>query len=122
MSDTCDNIGTYDFDCVLQNQRYDFDLTFTEGDPATPLDLTVYPAIRLDIKDDFGNVVVSLSLGDGLVVGGDDDNILTVSFERATTLVLTRPSYNYDILFVNSSGEHWYPLKGMFTIKNTITR
>jgi hypothetical protein len=122
MSDTCDNIGTYDFTCILQNEGFNVELTFTEGDPAIPIDLTLYDEIKLDIKDDFGNIVKRKELGDGLSIHGTDDNVLRVSFAKADTLVLTRPSYNYDILFVNALGENWYPIQGSIKIINTITR
>jgi len=121
MSD-CDNIGTFDFECVLQNQGFSVDMTFTEGDPAIPIDLTQYAEIIMDIKDDYGKVVTTLDLSNGLSVMGTDDNVLSIFFAQELTLVLTRQSYFYDILFIDGSGSNWYPIKGEITVKRTITR
>jgi hypothetical protein len=121
MSD-CDNIGTFDFECVLQNQGFTVEMTFTEGDPATPIDLTQYPEIIMDIKDDYGKTATTLDLSNGLSIIGADDNVLSIFFAQDLTLVLTRQSYFYDLLFVNGSGSNWYPIKGEITVKRTITR
>jgi hypothetical protein len=122
MSETCDNIGTFDFECVLQNQGFSVDMTFTEGDPPIPIDLTQYPEIIMDIKDDYGKVVTTLDLSNGLSIIGADDNVLSIFFAQDLTLVLTRQSYFYDILFIDGSGSNWYPIKGEITVKRTITR
>ena len=118
----CDNIGTYNFRCVLQNQGYDQEFTFTQGEDELPLDLTGYSDIRLRIIDDFGDDIITKSLGDGLTIGGDDDNVLMLRFEQELTLILTRPKYKYDIMFINQDGSNFYILEGSFTVNRTITR
>jgi hypothetical protein len=122
MSDTCDNIGVYNFTCVLQNQGFNVEFEFEETDPVAPIDLTQYDAIRMDIMDDMGKVVKEMSLGDGLTIVGADDNVLRVTFVAADTLVLTRTSYKYDILFVHPVSENTYFIQGSFPVLNTITR
>jgi hypothetical protein len=119
---TCDNIGRYDFECILQNQGHDEDFTFTQGDPATPLDLTQYQDIRLRVINDFNQTAKEFSLGEGLTISGDDDNVLLLRFEQELTLILTRPKYKYDIMFVNQDGSNFYVLEGSFTVNRTITR
>ena len=126
--ETCDNIGVLDFTCILQNQGFNIELEFNDveddnGTPIiTPIDLTQYDAIRMDIADDFGKIVKNMSLGDGLEIVGYDDNILRITFVANDTLVLTRTSYNYDILFVHPVSDNNYFIKGSFPVKNTITR
>jgi hypothetical protein len=119
---TCNNIGKYDFECILQNQGYDQEFTFTQGEPATPLDLLQYDNIKLRVIDDLNQTVEEFSIGDGLTIGGDDDNVLMLRFEQELTLILTRPKYKYDIMFINQDGSNFYILEGSFTVNRTITR
>ena len=119
---TCNNIGKYDFKCILQNQGHDEEFTFTEGEQETPLDLNQYQDIRLRIISDYNKISHEFSLGNGLQISGDDDNVLLLRFDQELTLILTRPSYNYDIMFVNQDGSNFYVLAGSFTVIRTITR
>ena len=118
----CENIGKYDFECIFQNQGHDEEFTFTEGDPAIPLDLTQYEDIRLRIINDFNQTIKDFFIGNGLTISGDDNNILLLRFDQSLTLILTRPQYNYDIMFVNPDGTNFYVLEGSFTVNRTITR
>jgi len=119
----CNNIGIYNFDCVIQNQGYRVDMTFTtgEGEEVEPLDLRVYDEIKLAIKSGVNEIVTTLTLEDGLSVIGEDFNILEVFFSQDLTEVLKTRIYNYDILFINDAVNQYF-LKGEIKVTNTITR
>jgi hypothetical protein len=119
----CNNIGVYNFDCVLQNQDVYVDMIFTtgEGEEKEPLDLTVYDQIRLSIKGLHNQIVTTLSLGEGLQIVGEDSNILSITFGQHLTNILKTTKYQYDILFV-SNGVNTYFVKGEINVNNTITR
>jgi len=119
----CNNIGIYNFDCVIQNQGYRVDMTFTtgEGEEVEPLDLRVYDEIKLAIKSGVNDIVTKRTLEDGLSVIGEDFNILEVFFSQDLTEVLKTRIYNYDILFINDAVNQYF-LKGEIKVTNTITR
>jgi len=117
----CNNIGVYNFDCVLQNQDVYVDMIFTTGEEKEPLDLTVYDEIRLSIKGLHNQIVTTLSLSDGLQLVGEDSNILSITFGQHLTNILKTSKYQYDILFV-SNGVNKYFVKGEINVNNTITR
>jgi hypothetical protein len=119
----CNNIGIYNFDCVIQKQGYTVDMTFTTGESeeVEPLDLRVYDQIKLAIKSGVNEIVTTLTLEDGLSVIGEDFNILEVFFSQDLTEVLKTRIYNYDILFINDAVNQYF-LKGEIKVTNTITR
>jgi hypothetical protein len=116
----CDNIGVYNFDCVIQNQGYTVEMVFNiEGEP---LDLTIYPTIKLAIKSNLNSLITTLGLGSGLEIVGENNNILRVTFDKELTLILKSNIYYYDILFVTVDNKHQYFLKGEIKVNSTITR
>jgi len=66
-----------------------------------PIDLTVYDSITMDVKKDKNidaTIIQTYTIGDGLTISGDDDNILEINFERNFTTT-NDTQYYYDILF-----------------------
>jgi hypothetical protein len=116
---TKNTIGKYDF-IMRQNENHNVDLTFSTD--ATPLDLTQYSAIKLQIKHSKSAApVIELMLGSGLEISGVDFNVLKVSMTGAQTKLLTCESYYYDVLTATPSSNIYY-LEGKITVKNTGTR
>jgi hypothetical protein len=119
----CDNIGIYDFTCLLQNQDFTIDFPFTEGEDNIPIDLRQYSNIKFGISDMYGKVFKTYDvLEGGLQIIGDDFNVLSVLLPQSLTLILKANIYTYDIMFVDSIGRNFYILKGTINIDRTITR
>jgi hypothetical protein len=112
-------IGKYDF-IVRQNENHNVDLTFTTY--ATPLDLTQYSAIKLQVKHrKSAPAIFELALGSGLVISGAGFNVLKVSMTADQTKLLTCESYYYDVLTATPTSNVYY-LEGKITVKKTGTR
>lgn len=112
-------IGKYDF-TLRQNQNHAFELNFDKD--ATPLDLTQFTAIKLQVKlHKGGSALFSLSLGTGLAIIGDDDNILKVEITAAQTALMSCESYYYDILMSKPTSSVYY-VEGKITVKQSATR
>jgi hypothetical protein len=116
---TRNSIGKVDF-TVRQNQQYDIDFTFKKDDE--PIALTDYTAIKLQVKrNKSSSAIIELSLGNGLVISGDDSNILKTSFTAAQTKTLSCQTYYYDVLMVKPTSNTYY-IEGTITVKATGTR
>lgn len=117
---TKNSIGKYDF-IVRQNADFIRDLKF-EKPIGTPLDLTQYSAIKLQVKHSkSAPPIIELALGSGLIISGVDSNVLKVSMTAAQTKLLSCESYYYDVLTATLTS-NIYPLEGKITVKNTGTR
>lgn len=115
-------IGRFDFE-VIQNQETVYDLTFNSlTEPATPIDLTQYTAIKLQVKRKKGeSAIVELSLGSGLSVIGEDFNKLHIAFTAEQTSKLCLDSYCYDVLMAKP-GANVYYVEGTINPRKTGTR
>lgn len=111
-------IGNLDFE-IRQNQNFLVDLKFQTNN--TPIDLTDYSSIKLQVKSskDSG-AIVTLTIGSGLTISGVDSNVLSIAFSSADTLKLMRDEYYYDILFVKPSSNN-YMVEGKLSINRTVT-
>ncbi|MFV5696685.1 hypothetical protein ACM55G_14745 [Flavobacterium sp. LB3P122] len=117
---TKNSIAKYDF-IVRQNEDFIRDLKF-EVPVGTPLDLTQYSAIILQVKHSkSAPPIIELALGSGLVISGIGLNFLKVSMTASQTKLLTCESYYYDVLTAKPSS-NVYHLEGKITVKNTGTR
>lgn len=116
---TKSSIGKYDF-IIRQNENHNVDLAFDSN--GTPLDLTQYSAIKLQIKHSkSAPAIIELALGSGLEIAGANSNILKVAMTAAQTKLLTCESYYYDVLTATATTNVYY-LEGKITVKNTGTR
>lgn len=112
-------IGTYNFQ-VRQNENHLVDLKF-ETAPDEPLDLSTFTEIKLQLKlRKTSQPVLTLSVGSGLTVTGDDSNILGVAFSAAQTKSLTSDQYYYDILMSTPSSNVYY-LEGKINVLKSVT-
>ena len=88
----------------------------------TPKDLRVYTSIKMDIKkrtEVESPIVLSLTIGSGLQIIGNDFNILEISFDREF-IDVNDIQYIYDILF--QEGTNFQTLIGGFiNIRNIVT-
>jgi len=118
-SSSKNNIGKYDF-MLRQNENHYVDLTFKKD--TTPIDLTEFTAIKLQVKySKSAPPLIDLSLGNGLEITGDNSNILKVTFTAVQTRDLQCRQYYYDVLMVKPTSNTYY-LEGKITVKETLTR
>lgn len=112
-------VRKYDFS-ILQNKSYEMDLTFIKD--GAPIDLTYFDAIKLQVKySKSAPALVSLSVGSGLEIKGDDNNVLGVSFTKEQTQSFSCQPHYYDVMSVKD-GENEYYVEGKITVKQSITR
>lgn len=112
-------IGKYDF-TMRQNESHTMDLTFIKDD--APINLTDYDAIKLQVKySKSAPALLSLSVGSGLEIKGDDNNVLGVSFTKQQTQSLSCQMLYYDVMMVKGA-ENDYLLEGKISVKQSITR
>lgn len=117
------SIARYNFD-VRQNELKAFDLTFNNSltDPATPIDLSAFSAIRIQIKPTKGSpALITLSLGAGLTISGESLNVLSVVIMPAQTAIMNLPEYYYDVMFASPEANE-YHLEGKIKVLKTATR
>jgi|GEM_PF-5201294 len=113
------SIGLYDFR-VRQNQTFLLGLKFRNQ--SGPIDLTQYTGIRIQVKlNKGGDTIFEVSIGAGLDISGDDNEILNVSFSSGQTMLLDRDTYYYDVLFQKPTSNVYY-LEGKITVNKSITR
>jgi len=88
----------------------------------TPKDLRVYTSIKMDIKkrtEVESPIVLSLTIGSGLQIIGNNFNVLEISFDREF-IDVNDIQYIYDILF--QEGTNFETLiGGLVNISNTVT-
>lgn len=105
---------------LSQNQNFQVVLTFKSA--GVPMDLTLYSAIKLQFYNQRKTAaVISLSLGAGLTISGDDNEILTIALTPAQTVILCNQEYYYDLLTI-AGGNNTYLLEGKAVIDKTVTR
>jgi hypothetical protein len=104
----------------VQGNYLEVPLSFKDGD-GNPIDLTQFVEIKMEIKKTYNvneTAFLTFTVGDGLTISGDDDEILTfVLDEYFWESQTTR--WVYDIVFENAQGEFYTYIKG--TITNTLT-
>lgn len=112
-------VGKYDFS-IRQNESHLIGMTFSKND--TPLDLTAYSSIKLQVKPSkTSSAIITLDLTSGLTVTGDDSNALNIEFLSTQTKELCNETYYYDILFVGAASNIYY-VEGKITVKKSVTR
>lgn len=87
----------------------------------TPIDLTEYVEIRMEIKKTFNvneTAFLVFTVGDGLTISGDNNETLTFILDE-DFWASQNTRWVYDITFENSLGQKYTFLKG--TIINTLT-
>ena len=114
---------------VKTGQTFEPVLTFTDKDTGDPIDFTdatVKMSIRQRIgcaannccSDNYNQIFEQdLATGDGITIGGADNNVLT--FEKE--IVLAPARYKYDLLVVFPDGTQTYYLQGDFKVEKSYT-
>lgn len=87
------DIGTLRDESFVKGDTFTEPLVFTEiiDDVETPFDLTIYSDIRMDVRNkpyESATRFLSLSLGNGISISGDDNNILIISLTAEDTELL----------------------------------
>lgn len=86
-----------------------------------PIDLTLYQAIKMDIKEIYSVrdcAFLTFDLTDGLTISGADNNVLSFSLDEEFWRTQTK-TFVYDIVFTNASNESFTFIKG--NINNVLT-
>jgi hypothetical protein len=117
MATTISNLpGAVNFK-VYQNDTLTKTLTITD-DADDPIDLSA-ATIKMEVRSSVGGTVqFTFESGDGITVGGTDDNVITIS----KLVDITAGSYLYDLEIIYSGGEVQTLIKGSFTVTADITR
>ncbi len=101
------DIGTLRDEDLIKGDSFNESIEFYTliDDVNTPFDLTVYSDIRMDVRDnpyESANRFISLSLGNGISIGGDDNNVLIIELsEKDTDKLVT----NYNQFATNPSNK-----------------
>jgi len=112
-------VGKLDF-TIRQNANFLIDLTFSSA--TLPIDLSTYTAIKLQVKTaKSSGAIVTLSLGEGLTISGDDSNVLSIAFTPAMTKLLTNNQYYYDLM-MSEVGINKYFVEGKINVNRTVTQ
>lgn len=92
------------------------DFSFTNADDDTPVDLTGIAA-TIEIRKKLGSdVIKTLSIGSGLTITGDDDNVLSLS-----TAINFTGKYKYELEVVWLGGRVQTPFGGYINSIGEIT-
>lgn len=114
-------IGKLDF-TLRQNENFSIGLKFKNRTANTPLDLSVYDDIKLQLRDRrSGEAIVSLAVGAGLTISGDDNDSLVIAVTPDQSVLLTKDDYDYDTLMIQGATKTYY-LEGIVKIERTGTR
>jgi len=98
-----DKIGVLNFKLIRGNNKI-YNLAFFETLPDgtdVPIDLTTYDEIKMEVKTKKtidSPIIITYTVGSGLTISGDDNNILSVDFDR-NFINTNSIQYYYDILF-----------------------
>lgn len=105
---------------IRQNQTFRFDLKFIVSGQA--LNLLDYLSIKMQFKDrKESGAIISLSIGNGLIVSGDDNNILSVELTADQTAKFCNDEYYHDIVFESVDSKIYY-IEGKAIIEKSTTR
>jgi hypothetical protein len=117
MATTISNLpGAVNFK-VYQNDTLTKTLTITD-DADAAIDLSA-ATIKMEVRAAVASTVLfTFETGDGITVGGADDNVITIS----KLVDITAGSYLYDLEITYSGGEVQTLIKGSFTVTADITR
>jgi hypothetical protein len=105
-----------------QTFRLAFNNVLPNGDKE-PIDLEQYTDIKMDVKTQIDvNAVpfISWTVGDGLTIEGDDDNVLAFTFSDEF-LESQGYQWDYDILFTDVDGNTTL-VGGIINVRRVVTK
>ena len=102
------NIGALPDRILIKGDTFKQALTFTKlvDDVTEPIDLSVYTDIRMDVRDapsQSATKFITVSLGNGITISGDDNNILLIEIPSTETEKLITTFNQFDVNSVNRS-------------------
>ena len=94
---------------------------YTDADATLPLDLTGYTA-RMKIRQDpSATVIISLTNGSGITLGGTAGTIIVVISAAVTTTLDDGYVYRYDLELIAADGAVTRLVKGLITVDPEVT-
>lgn len=115
----CNYIGVYNIDCLVQNQ--DFTTLMIWEIEGQPFDLSIYQNIFFDVFD--GNKrILRKTVGNGLIISGNDNEVLTLSLDQNDTVLFTKPKYTHEFRFLTATSENNYLISGEINVTQTKSR
>lgn len=103
----------------VQGNYLEVPMQFKSG--GFPIDLSQFNAIKMEVKKSYNvteNAFLTFTVGSGLTISGDDNNILTFSLDE-DFWNSQNTEWFYDITFENTSGQKFTYIRG--TITNVLT-
>lgn len=89
----------------------------------TPIDLTIYDNIKMELRRGTNRrtmLIGTFTIGDGLTIGGDNNNELVINYPTTITDELSTGKYYRDIRFVSGSDVQTL-LEGVIIVTENIT-
>ena len=111
--------GLYDL-VVEAGATYTRVFTWTAGTPPTPVNLTGYTA-HAQLRDAHGGLVVDLTVGQGLTLGGSAGTI-TMTMTPAQTLLVPQLGGSWDLKLTSGSGVVTRLLQGLVQLSPEVTQ
>lgn len=119
-----DNLGTLNIN-LNQGDNKSVSLIFKDKDVfdvLTPIDLTTYSSIKMDIKEtiDINAVAfITWAVGSGLTISGADNEILSFEFKQEFNAT-QKSQWFYDLKFIKDSKVS-HLIKGVININKVTT-
>lgn len=109
---------------MWQGATWNYDLTWTTGDPATPVNLTGYSA-RMQVRTevDATDTILDLtSLVGGAITLGGAAGTIALDLSATSTADVTPGTHVYDLELVSGAGVVTRLLQGSFVVSAEVTR
>lgn len=111
--------GLYDL-IVEAGATYTRVFTWSTGTPATPVNLTGYTA-HAQLRDSHGVLLVDLTVGAGLTLGGSAGTI-TLTMTPAQTLLIPQLGGSWDLKLTAGDGTVTRLLQGLVQLSPEVTQ
>ncbi len=107
---------------VDQNATFSFQVTYTEEDETTPIDLTGASA-KMQIRDTKGGnkLAVTLTSPSGGITIDGPEGVLNIKMTPTQTNKLFYPKSSYDVMVIDSNGNKIKLLEGFMTLNRSVT-
>jgi hypothetical protein len=107
---------------VDQNATFSFQVTYTEEDETTPIDLTGASA-KMQVRDTKGGnkLAVTLTSPSGGITIDGPEGVLNIKMTPTQTNKLFYPKSSYDVMVIDSNGNKIKLLEGFKTLNRSVT-
>ena len=89
-----------------------------------PIDLSLNNSIEVDIRKGItrtGKLIIKLVVGDGLTIGGEDNDVLILKVDPETTNDMVGGKYYLDVQIVDSDDNKFTFAWGQIIVRENIT-